>query len=126
MPSRSRAAIDAISVLDRVRGRYVAGRIGVAETLRLTLPKLGLTIERDGRVTSRDGDVMDPLAALERVDVLDWAMQLPLTAPGRRVVPGTLEVAGGRRKVAIDLDRLADLSGAWRNPLFTYLQSVGR
>jgi len=120
LPSESRAALDTISVMNRVRARYVATRIGLAETLTLTLhgPRrrpdthawapYTVTLRPDGRIIDQDGDELDSRhEPADHVDLLDWAMQLPATARGPRPLTGTLEIAGQRRPVALQLDTMA-------------------
>ncbi|HEX3759432.1 MAG TPA: hypothetical protein VHW23_12035 [Kofleriaceae bacterium] len=123
----SRAAIDVIAVMDRVRARYVAARIATADAMTLTLrgPRrtdtntwtpYAITIRPDGRVVDKHGDGCgERLEPAAHVDLLDWAMQLPATASGPRPLTGSLEIAGTRRPVAVQLDavmhELGDMNG---------------
>jgi hypothetical protein len=132
LPSESRAALDVIAVLDHARGRYVLARQAAARAMTLTLAgrrrndgweRWHVTIRPDGHVVDADGDVVEPLAALEQVDVLDWALQLPAKVTTKNRLIGTLEIAGTRRSVAVDLDAIHDMPSAWRNGLFTYFMT---
>jgi hypothetical protein len=132
LPSESRAARDVIAVLDRVRGRYVSARQAAARAMTLTLAgrrrndgweRWQIQIRPDGHVVGPDGDVTEPLAAIEQVDVLDWALRLPDRVKSKDRLTGTLEIAGSRRTVAVDLDAIGAMPSAWRNALFTYFMS---
>jgi hypothetical protein len=132
LPGESRAAIDTIAVMDRVRARYTAARIGIAEAMTLTLhgPRrtganawapYTIVIRPDGRIVDQAGDeLQSPLAPADHVGLLDWAMQLPATVRGTRPLTGTLEIAGARRPVALQLDAMVhriEGSSGWRSML---------
>ena len=132
LPSDSRAARDVIAVLDHVRGHYVSARQAAARVMTLTLAgrrhndgweRWQVQVRPDGHVVGTDGDVIEPLAAIEQVDVLDWALQLPAQVKTKDRLTGTLEIAGSRRAVAVDLDAIGAMPSAWRNALFSYFMS---
>jgi hypothetical protein len=136
LPSDSRAAIDAIAVFDRVRARYVANRLSSAQVMKLTLTgprridaawkRHTVTVHSDGRVTDEDGQALEPLAALDLVDVLDWSLQLPTSARGKNTLTGTLEIAGSKKPVALQLESIQKLPSAWRSPFLTLLNQWWR
>jgi hypothetical protein len=128
LPSESRAAIDAIAVLDRVRARYVAHRLPSARimTLRLVGPERGVTVYPDGRVVDQAGWELEPLAALEQVDVLDWALALPDRTKAPLAVRGTIELAGSKKPIAIERGGIERFPSAWRNPILTMLMQWER
>ena len=136
LPSMSRAALDAISVFDGVRARYVANRLPSAQVMKLTLTgprhydeawkRHTVTVHSDGRVLDEDGQALEPLAALDLVDVLDWALQLPATGRGRNTLTGTLEIAGSKKPVAFELETLRKYPSAWRSPFLTLLDQWWR
>jgi hypothetical protein len=119
LPSESRAALDVIAVLDKVRARYVAQRLATARimTLKLVGPERGVTVHPDGRVVDQAGWELEPLAALEQVDVLDWALALPETTKAPLAMRGTIELAGSKKPIAIERGGLQRYPSAWRNPI---------
>lgn len=127
LPSESRAALDTIAVLDRVRARYVAQRLPSARIMTLTLlgPDGSVTVYPDGRVVDRGGWDLGPLAALEQVDVLDWALALPDPTAAPLVMRGTIELAGSKKKIAIERGGIARYA-AWRNPILTMVMQWER
>ncbi len=127
LPSESRAAFDAIAVLDRVRARYVAQRLPSARimTLKLVGPERGVTIYPDGRVVDQGGWELEPLAALEQVDVLDWALGLPDRTKAPLAMRGTIDLAGSKKTIAIERGGI-DHYAAWRNPILTMLMQWER
>lgn len=128
LPSESRAALDAIAVLDKVRARYVAQRLPSARimTLKLVGPERGVTVYPDGRVVDQGGWELEPLAALEQVDVLDWALALPDTTKAPLAMRGTIELAGSKKPIAIERGGIARYPSAWRNPILTMLMQWER
>lgn len=132
LPSESRAALDVIAVLDHVRARYVAARLSAAQAMMLTLTgprrtgehrweRYAITVHPDGRVTDPDGEVSEPLAAIDLVDTLDWALQLPERASGAHPLTGTLEIAGTRKKIGVQLAAVDAMPSMWRSPLLSLL-----
>lgn len=128
LPSESRAALDAIAVLDRVRARYVAMRLPSARimTLKLVGPERGVTVYPDGRVVDQGGWELEPLAALEQVDVLDWALALPDHTSAPLAMRGTIELAGSKKPIAIERGVLQRNPSAWRNPILTMVMQWER
>ena len=128
LPSESRAALDAIGVLDRVRARYVANRLPSARimTLKLVGPERGVTVYPDGRVVDQGGWELEPLAALEQVDVLDWALALPDRTKAPLTVHGTIELAGSKKPITIERGVGERYPSAWRNPILTMLMQWER
>jgi hypothetical protein len=131
LPSDSRAAIDAIEVFDQIRARYVATRLSTARVMKLTLAgprhydiawkRHTVVVRADGTVTDEDGQALEPLAALDLVDVLDWALQLPSTARGPNTLTGTLEIAGSKKAVGVELDSIQKMPSSWRSPFLQLL-----
>lgn len=128
LPGASRAALDANAVLDKVRARYVAHRLPSARimTLKLVGPERGVTVHPDGRVVDQAGGELEPLAALEQVDVLDWALALPDTTKAPLALRGTVELAGSKKPIAIERGGLARYPSAWRNPILTLIMQWER
>ena len=128
LPSESRAALDAIAVLDRVRARYVAQRLPSARimTLKLVGPERGVTVYPDGRVVDQGGWELEPLAALEQVDVLDWALGLPDTTTAPLAMRGTIDLAGSKKRIAIERGGIQRYASAWRNPILTMVMQWER
>jgi hypothetical protein len=131
LPSKSRAAVDVLAVLDHVRVRYVQARLDVAHTMTLTLtgPRRDdnrwrpytLMVRADGHIVEPDGAWAEPLAATDLVDVLDWAEHLPAGARGPRPLTGTLQIAGSVRTVAFQLDDLQGDPSVFRSPWLNLL-----
>ncbi len=131
LPSRSRAAIDVLAVLDHVRSRYVEARLASAHVMTLTLTgprraddgwtRYRLTVHPDGRVLDPEGQALEPLASIDLVDVLDWALQLPDTATGPHALRGTLEIAGSRKPIGFQMASLASNPSVWHSPFFELL-----
>ena len=128
LPSESRAAKDAIAVLDKVRARYVAHRLPAARimTLKLVGPERGVTVHPDGRVVDQGGWELEPLAALEQVDVLDWTLALPDTTKAPLAMRGTIELAGSKKPIAIERGGIQRFPSAWRNPILTMIMQWER
>ncbi len=136
LPGRSPALNDVLAVLDRVRARYVQSRLAVARVMTVTLAgprhdgdrwrRYFLSVHPDGRVTDAESDALEPLAAVDLVDVLDWALQLPATVSAPRSLVGTLEIAGSKKPIALDLVELQTNPSVWRSPFLGALNSWGR
>lgn len=132
LPSRSRAAKDVLAVLDHVRSRYVEARLAAAHAMTLTLTgprrrddtwtRYTLTVRGDGRVLDHEGEALQPLASIDLVDVLDWALQLPDHATGPYALTGTLEIAGTKKRVGFQMAALADNPSAWRSQFLELLR----
>lgn len=136
IPGRSIALTDVLAVLDRIRARYVQGRLSTARVMKLHLAgprhdgerwqRYFLEVHPDGRVTDAEGDALDPLAAVDLVDVLDWALQLPARVTTPRPLVGTLEIAGSKKPIALDLVELQTNPSIWRSPFLDALARWGR
>jgi hypothetical protein len=136
LPGRSPALHAVLAVLDRVRARYVQSRLATARTMTVTLAgprhdgvrwqRYFLTVHPDGRVTDTEGDALEPLAAVDLVDVLDWALQLPAKVSTPRPLIGTLDIAGSKRPIALDLVELQTNPSVWRSPYLGALDRWGR
>jgi hypothetical protein len=117
LPGRSPALTDA-----RVMTVTLAGPRHDGERWR----RYFLTVHPDGRVTDAEGDVFEPLAAVDLVDVLDWALQLPEKVAAPRPIIGTIEIAGSKKPIAVDLVELQTNPSAWRSPFLEALSRWGR
>ncbi len=136
LSGRSTAVTDVRAVLDRIRARYVQGRLSTARVMTVTLAgprnngegwrRYFLTVHPDGRVTDAEGEAIEPLGAVDLVDVLDWALQLPATVSAPRPVTGTLDIAGSKRPIALDLLALQSKPQVWRSPFLEALDRWGR
>lgn len=133
LPSSTPASLAGIAVFDRVRARYVAARLPVTQVMTLTLAgarrvdtnvwsRYTVVLHSDGKVTGPDGTLAE-LGAQDRVDALDWALQLPPQAAGADVVRGTLELAGSKRPVAYALGLVLDDRSAWRSAWLEVLRT---
>lgn len=136
LPGRSPALTDVLAVLDRIRARYVQSRLATARVMTVTLAgprhdgerwrRYFLTVHPDGRVTDAEGDALEPLAAVDLVDVLDWASHLPEKVTAPRPLVGTLEIAGSKKQIALDLVELQTNPSVWRSPFLGALSRWGR
>ena len=136
LSGRSTAVTDVLAVLDRIRARYVQGRLSTARVMTVTLAgprnngdgwrRYSLTVHSDGRVTDAEGDAIEPLAAVDLVDVLDWALQLPAKVSAPRPVTGTLDIAGSKKPIALDLLALRTNPSVWRSRFLDALDYWGR
>lgn len=136
IPGRSPAVDGMRAVLDKLRARYVQSRLPIARVMTVTFAgrrNLGegwhpyfLTVHSDGRISDSEGDSREPLAAVDLVDLLDWAMQLPAKVSVARALTGTIEIAGSKKRIAVDPLLLHQEPWVWRNPYTDALGNWGR
>lgn len=136
IPGRSPAVDGMRAVLDKIRARYVQARLPTARVMTVTFAgrrNLGegwrpyfLTVRSDGRIIDTDGESREPLAAVDLVDLLDWALQLPAQVAVSRALTGTIEIAGSKKPIAVDPLMLHQEPWVWRNPYTDALGSWGR
>lgn len=135
LPGRSPAMLGVRGVMERIRARYVQSRLPIAQVMTVRFEgrrNLGegwrrhfVVVHPNGLVDDSEGNGQEPLPAVDLVDVLDWAMQLPAKSSEPRAITGTIEIAGSKKPIAVDPLELRTHFWAMRNEFLDRLVRWG-
>jgi hypothetical protein len=113
-------AVRFVELLDAIRARYLAGRVGdlqgfsleLAGTWRADRDERGRRFREPHRVEIRDRDLAAFNDVEDRIRLLDWALTQPVSLPaGDYIARGTLRAYGRSRPIAVDLRNLGPFTG---------------